>query len=519
LELFNDQLENEEGYKDLLESAHDLIHMVHPDGTLAYVNRSWSAVLGYSLDEIQGRSIYSFIAPADRDWFRDFRQSVIAGQLATSPIVVTFITNDGQERKLEGMVTAKFKDGTAIYTRGIFRDITQRLINEGRLRDFYEEVKKREESLLRLLERAPDAIVVADHQSRISFWNSKAVSMFGWESAEVVGKSLSETIIPPQYREAHEQGMKRYLATGEAKVLDRTIEITALDKSGNEFFVSLTISTTEQKGQPAFIAFIRDISEQKKAQAELEKKTRELEVSNRQLERFAHVASHDMKEPIRKIRVFNEMVRSRFGGILPDTAKMYLQKIEQASDRLFQMVEGVLNFSSMRNTTGNFEQVRLENIVESIKMDLELLLEQKKAEIIAHEVPPFEGVPFLIYQLFYNLINNSLKFTRPGITPRIEISGYLPRKIDLPKHLARSGPDYLLLQVADNGIGFEPEHAEKIFQTFTRLHAKDKFEGTGLGLALCRNIVERHHGTITAEGKPGEGAVFNILLPLQQTGE
>lgn len=306
--------------------------------------------------------------------------------------------------------------------------------------------------------------------------------------------------------------MKRYLRTGEAQVLNRTIEITALNKDGREFFVALTISSTIQNGGPAFIAFIRNIDEQKRNAVELEQKRTQLEISNQQLEQFAHVASHDMKEPIRKILLFTERLRSDKTSAFSESARNYIMKIEKSASRLADMVEGVLAHSSLEAEKPSLERVELNELVRVIESDLDLIVQEKGAQL-TYELPAIEGIRFLLYQLFYNLISNSLKFTRPNVNPKIDISARRISPEEVKHYGLRANLTYYEIVLRDNGIGFRQEHAETIFKTFTRLHSKDEFEGTGLGLSLCKNIVEKHHGVIWASGEENVGASFHILLP------
>jgi signal transduction histidine kinase len=176
------------------------------------------------------------------------------------------------------------------------------------------------------------------------------------------------------------------------------------------------------------------------------------------------------------------------------------------------MIEGVLHYSSLNASQQMMEEVDLNVLIEQIQEDLEVLIRQKKAAIQVNKLVVIEGASVLLYQLFYNLVNNSLKFTRPGIPPLIKI--YM-EPVD-PSKLSSDPKQYVIIKVADNGIGFEQKNADSIFETFTRLNSKDKFEGTGLGLTLCKKIAERHGGSITAEGKEGEGAIFTIRLPMKQ---
>jgi two-component system sensor kinase FixL len=500
--------ESGEGYKGLFNNAHDLIHFADPEGNLIYVNKSWINSLEYNQEEIQGKTIYSFIDEADHDRFIEYRENILNGKTQDEKIIITLKTKNGRTIKIEGFIVVEKKNNELLYTTGIFRDVTKNLENEVRL-------KQNEHDLQQLLVYAPDAIIVIDQDGIIQFWNPKAEAIFGWNYAEIRGQKLTNTIIPAQYREAHENGMKRFLQTGEAHVLNKTIEITALNKAGHEFFVSLTISTTRQKGKAVFIAFIRDITLQKNTEAELEKNRRELEASNRELEQFAHVASHDMQEPIRKIKLFTERTIYEFEKVLPESAKNYLEKIYTGASRLTNLVKGILTYSTLTKTEEPFQEIELTEILRGIEDDLEIVIGEKKATIKYSLFPKLSGIPFLIYQLFYNLINNSLKFSKHDVAPVIEISGKVLAKKDLPDCAAiDKNLSYALILIQDNGIGFSSEFSDKIFHAFTQLNSKDKYEGTGLGLALCKNIVGRHHGCIMAEGNEDVGSAFKVILPL-----
>ncbi|HXB05833.1 MAG TPA: ATP-binding protein [Puia sp.] len=241
---------------------------------------------------------------------------------------------------------------------------------------------------------------------------------------------------------------------------------------------------------------------------ELRNLNQSLERSNDDLQQFAHVASHDLKEPVRKIRTFNGRLIDEYANLLPAEAQVFLQKIQQATARMYAMIDGVLNYSVLTGSEQLIEVVDLNAVVDQIESDLELVIKERNAKILRAELPRVEGAPVLLYQLFYNLLNNSLKFAKPGDTSLITIESRLTEG---------GGKRIAELTITDNGIGFDPEQAARIFETFVRLNSKDRFEGTGLGLSLCKKIVERHHGSIAATGMLNRGASFVIRLPLTQT--
>jgi len=240
-------------------------------------------------------------------------------------------------------------------------------------------------------------------------------------------------------------------------------------------------------------------------------RTEELARSNEDLQQFAHVASHDLKEPLRKITMFSNILNSEQKDVLTDKGKVYLEKISLAAIRMSEMIEGVLAYSTVSIKEPIPETVSLNKIIEGVVSDLELAIIQKEATINYSELPDVNGISLLLQQLFNNLINNSLKFARENVPPVITIAS----KIVQLKNNDDKTTFYFDITLSDNGIGFNQDYAEQIFGIFSRLNAKDKYEGTGLGLALCKKIMHRHNGEIYAEGKEGEGVTFHILLPVK----
>ena len=238
---------------------------------------------------------------------------------------------------------------------------------------------------------------------------------------------------------------------------------------------------------------------------ELNEANSALKTSNDDLQQFAHVASHDLKEPVRKIKTFTYRLMDDAEILKSEKGTSYLNKILASAHRMSTMIDGVLTYSSLNGSHLDLERVDLNAVLEDIKTDLELLIQQKAGEIVYSTLPVIVGGRTLLYQLFYNLINNSLKFSHRERSPKIGIDWHMHEK---------GGSRSFLIVVTDNGIGFDPDYNELIFETFSRLNSKDRFDGTGLGLSLCRKIVERHNGSIRADGRKGEGAIFTIEIPV-----
>jgi two-component system CheB/CheR fusion protein len=239
-----------------------------------------------------------------------------------------------------------------------------------------------------------------------------------------------------------------------------------------------------------------------------------LEQSNMDLLQFASVASHDLKEPLRKIQTFGNILYSKLEKKLDSNEKNYLDKIINASHRMQVLIEDVLTLSKLSNTENLYAQTDVKSVIRHIVDDLEISIREKGTQIQIGNLPSIEAVPGQIHQLFQNLISNALKFNESQIpVVRIEARNV---KADEAREYGISPAAYVVFCVSDNGIGFEEKYREKIFGIFQRLHSNNHFHGTGIGLAICKKIVENHHGFIRAESKPGNGSAFIITLPISQ---
>jgi light-regulated signal transduction histidine kinase (bacteriophytochrome) len=243
-------------------------------------------------------------------------------------------------------------------------------------------------------------------------------------------------------------------------------------------------------------------------------RTFELNRSNEDLQQFAHVASHDLKEPLRKISTFSQRLGMEFGELIPEKGKTYIQKLQLSSVRMTKMIDSILNYSVVNATEQVDETVDLNMVLDGITNDLELVIVQKEANILYSKLPLLRGASTLLYQLFYNLINNALKFSKADVSPVISIYANKVSSSELTGVASvKKASFFYHIKIEDNGIGFNQDYADRMFNVFTRLNSKDKYEGTGLGLALCRKIVHRHQGAIYATGKEGVGSTFHIILP------
>jgi signal transduction histidine kinase len=252
--------------------------------------------------------------------------------------------------------------------------------------------------------------------------------------------------------------------------------------------------------------------EQERLQAEsaMREYATELERSNRELQDFANIASHDMQEPLRKILTFSELLRQRYDGAIDDRGREYLVRMEHSAERLHDLINEMLAYSRITTRAQAFEQVNLDDIVQRVLNDLDLQIEESGAHIEISALPSLEADPTQMYQLIQNLVSNAIKFQPADNQPVIKISAS-----QKPESLPEAN-GIVSLSVSDNGIGFDEKYLDRIFQPFQRLHGSEKYDGTGMGLAICRKIIERHGGSITARSKAGQGSTFIVDLPVSQ---
>lgn len=280
------------------------------------------------------------------------------------------------------------------------------------------------------------------------------------------------------------------------------------------YFKSLAKTVLHDKGERTVIGVISDITEQHETNMALERRNFELEQTNTELASFNHVASHDLQEPLRKIQLFISRISAADLNAISEAGKEYISKIQLATTRMRTLIDDLLLFSRTNKADKDFVSADLNELLDNAKQELIVRIQEKKATIHADNLPELNVIPYQIQQLFINLINNSLKYSKPDVNPIISIrcEEILGSQISFLK----TNPEkkYYKISVSDNGMGFDPQFSESIFTLFQRLHSPTEFPGTGIGLAICKKIVENHMGVIKAEGKLGIGAIFTFFLPI-----
>ena len=280
------------------------------------------------------------------------------------------------------------------------------------------------------------------------------------------------------------------------------------------YFKSIGKLISNKSGEKILIGTTSDITEEYNTTKATEERNLELERSNKELMAFNYVASHDLQEPLRKIQTFISRLAEKEAGNLSETGNDYLKRITAASNRMRNLIDDLLQFSRSNKAEKEFSLSDLNLLLENAKQELSASIEEKKAVIISDLLPELNVIPFQIQQLFTNIIGNSLKYSREGITPQIFISASKVTATEEELLPVQNNDKFYRFTISDNGIGFEKEYAERIFILFNRLHNKNEYEGTGIGLAICKKIIDNHKGYIFADGKPNEGAIFTFYLPV-----
>ena len=261
----------------------------------------------------------------------------------------------------------------------------------------------------------------------------------------------------------------------------------------------------------------RDITALRSFEKEQERNIRELNRSNRDLEEFAYIASHDLQEPLRKISMFTERLKAKYDTALDKEGQLFIDRILASASNMRTLIDNLLDFSRANRRSGTFDQVDLKGILNAVIAELELKIEETKASIsFSGTFPIIEAVTSEMSQLFNNILSNAIKFRKTSVAAEINVrAGKMPKQ---EKHVLGlpANNNFYKIEIQDNGIGFEPEYSDKIFQIFQRLNGKAEYPGSGIGLAICKKIVEKHNGLIFAKSNPDQGATFTVILPEKQ---
>ncbi|HET6332772.1 MAG TPA: PAS domain S-box protein [Polyangiales bacterium] len=476
----------EEKVRLAVEAAPTAMIMVDESGTILLVNTQAERLFGYQRGELVGRSIDMLVPARFRHEHKRLR-----GGFAECPETREMAAGreiygqrrDGTEMPIEiGLTPIVTQDGLVILSSIV--DISER--------------RQAEERFRLAVESSPNGMVMVNIRGQIVLVNAECERMFGYSRDELVGRSI-EMLVPERFRHEHGAHRASFTAKPERRLMGAGRDLYGMRKSGTEFPVEIGLNPITTPQGPLVLCSVVDITERKQAQEVLEARSRELLRSNAELEQFAYVASHDLQEPLRMVASYTSLLAEEYGKVLDDDAKLYIHFAKDGAERMQQLIHDLLSYSRISSRKRAPTPVSSSECLDLALANLRISLEETGCVVRRVDLPTVLGDRSQIVDLFQNLIANAIKFRR-GAPPVIEVTA----------ELELGGVKFA---VRDNGIGMEPQYFDEVFQVFRRLHTKEEYPGTGIGLAICKRIVERVGGRIWVESVLGQGSTFYFTWP------
>jgi PAS domain S-box-containing protein len=485
--------ESEERFRRTFELAGSGLAHVGLDGRFRLVNRKLCEILGYAAEELVGRSVKEVSHTEDRDVTDRQRDDMHAGRREAFSLQKRYMHKQGHVVWVDLTVTmVRDADGKGLYDIAIFDDISARMVLDAALRDKTEVLQ---------LGQSAARMIILDYDVR--------GDRMDWsDSPEWLRGPLPPSGQYPLFKDqVHPEDRERFLsarAQSIATLKPRSLEFRVVRTDGEVLWAlarQKVIPGEDGRAARMLVALI-DITERKHAEAQLHAAHEELKRSNAELAQFAYVASHDLQEPLRMVSSYTQLLARRYGDRLDGDAREFMAYIVDGAARMKQLIEDLLAYSRVGTRGREFREVPVEAPLRRAIANLRAAIEEASASVSFDALPTVPADEPQLAQLFQNLIGNALKFRSPSV-PRIHVS-------------CSEGDREWEFKVADNGIGIEPQYFERIFMVFQRLHNKTEYPGTGIGLAICKKVIERHNGRIWVESVPDQGTIFHFTLPKQQ---
>lgn len=486
------------------------ILVVNKTGKIVHVNPAAINLFGYLQEELIDQTVDMLVPDSYRKGHhvhRDHYHEKPEPRLMGAGRDLFGKRKDGIEFPIEISLSATEVEGER-FVVAFVNDISERKKSE----DALQENKSRTEAIINT---AVDGIMTINRKGIVESINPAAAKLFGYEPTEVIGNNI-KMLMPEPDHSRHDGYLHNYKHTRKKKIIGSGREVTGKKKDGTRFPFHLSVNETKLKDKVIYTGILHDLTEQKLAEEKLKRVAKNLERSNRELQDFAYVSSHDLQEPLRKIRAFGDRLKMKDSENFSDKGMDYLNRMLNAAERMQTLITDLLQFSRVSTRIKPFEKISLNEVIEGVLSDLEISIEKNNAKVEVGTLPEIEADPTQMRQLFQNLISNAIKFRKEDTSPHIIISGNQLQRT--PHLIATPGDAYIEVTVEDNGIGFDDKYKNKIFQIFQRLEGR-KYEGSGIGLAICKRIANLHGGDIDVQSQEGKGTTFTINLAVKQTVE
>jgi PAS domain S-box-containing protein len=521
--------ESEERYHGMVAEVEDYaIILLSKEGLIQNWNKGAEKIKGYSEQEIVGQHFRKFYLPEDQKSQLPERLIRIAEVNGKAGSEGWRVKKDGSRFWGSISITAIHdSSGRVVGFVKVTRDLTERHNQELTIQKINEDLKEKnallkesEERYHRMVAEVEDYVIIfLDPQGYIINWNKGAQKIKGYTADEIVGKHFSVFYTEADRKKGlHEQILKEALMNGKA------VHEGWRQRKDKTTFWGSVVMTAIRDSSGQFIGYskvTRDLTERKIAEERLlassealHWKNKELQRMNEELSSFAYISSHDLQEPLRKIQTFADRIVELEHDNLSEKGKDYFRRMQAGAARMQRLIRDILAYSRASTLDKTFEVTDLNELLKQSQSELEELVLKKNAVIESDRLPTISVIPFQIQQLFNNILSNAIKFTRAGVVPRVVIRSEIVKGKQIDENAATADQDYCHLSFSDNGIGFEPEYSKKIFEVFQRLHGRSEYDGTGIGLAICKKIAENHDGFMSAESTLGTGSTFHLYLPL-----
>lgn len=470
----------------VIQSAMDAIITTDAEQRIVIFNAAAEKMFGWSAAEALGQPVERFIPPRFRaahgEHISRFGSTGVTARAMGTLGSIWGLRRNGEEFPVEAAISQVESGGKKLFTV-ILRDITER--------------QHAEELFRRALESAPSGILMLDEQSKILLANNEAERLFGYSREEILGQPV-EMLIPARFRHDHPGHREAYHKSPGKRAMGQGRDLYGLRKDGSEFPVEVGLNPIRTAAGIQVLVAVVDITSRKRAEHESERQMEELQRSNAELEQFAYIASHDLQEPLRMVASYTQILAERYRGKLDESANKYIEYAVDGARRMQRLINDLLTYARVTSQAKALQPTDAAEVLASVTRIMVETIKSRKGDVVCQKLPKVMADEVQLGQVFQNLIDNALKFHGTH-APRVEIGAEITGKI-------------CKFFVADNGIGINSESSGRLFQMFQRLHTREEYEGTGIGLAVSKRIIERHGGRIWFESTPGQGTTFYFTL-------